>query len=82
MEDFQFDEHIFQMGWFNHQPENPSKEILPLPRLKKVKVGTNELDLELIRGPGKKPVKHPKKKKNGWLECWGDSLLGDLVVGC
>ena len=19
-EDFQFDEHIFQMGWFNHQP--------------------------------------------------------------
>ena len=20
-EDFQFDEHIFQMGWFNHQPE-------------------------------------------------------------
>ena len=21
-EDFQFDEHIFQMGWFNHQPEN------------------------------------------------------------
>ena len=18
----QFDEHIFQMGWFNHQPEN------------------------------------------------------------
>ena len=22
MEDFQFDEHIFQMGWFNHQPDN------------------------------------------------------------
>ena len=22
-EDFQFDEHIFQMGWFNHQPEMP-----------------------------------------------------------
>ena len=21
-EDFQFDEHIFQMGWFNHQPED------------------------------------------------------------
>ena len=21
-EDFQFDEHIFQMGWFNHQPDN------------------------------------------------------------
>ena len=21
-EDFQFDEHIFQMGWFNHQPVN------------------------------------------------------------
>ena len=21
-EDFQFDEHVFQMGWFNHQPEN------------------------------------------------------------
>ena len=20
-EDFRFDEHIFQMGWFNHQPE-------------------------------------------------------------
>ena len=20
--DFQFDEHIFQMGWFNHQPED------------------------------------------------------------
>ena len=20
-EDFQFDEHIFQMGWFNHQPD-------------------------------------------------------------
>ena len=20
-EDFPFDEHIFQMGWFNHQPE-------------------------------------------------------------
>ena len=20
-EDSQFDEHIFQMGWFNHQPE-------------------------------------------------------------
>ena len=19
-EDFQFDDHIFQMGWFNHQP--------------------------------------------------------------
>ena len=22
VEYFQFDEHIFQMGWFNHQPEN------------------------------------------------------------
>ncbi len=21
-EHFQFDEHIFQMGWFNHQPDN------------------------------------------------------------
>ena len=21
-EDFHFDEHIFQRGWFNHQPEN------------------------------------------------------------
>ena len=21
-EDFQFDDDIFQMGWFNHQPEN------------------------------------------------------------
>ena len=24
-EDFQFDDHIFQMGWFNHQPVNFGK---------------------------------------------------------
>ena len=23
-EDFQFDLHIFQMGWFNHQPDKGS----------------------------------------------------------
>ena len=27
-EDFQFDEHIFQMGWFNHQPE---QKLIPSP---------------------------------------------------
>ena len=26
-EDFHFDEHIFQMGWFNHQPGNVSVEV-------------------------------------------------------
>jgi len=25
--DSHFDEHIFQMGWFNHQPENLSTHI-------------------------------------------------------
>ena len=23
----QFDEHIFQMGWFNHQPENVARNL-------------------------------------------------------
>ena len=27
-EDFPFDEHIFQMGWFNHQPENEQQTFL------------------------------------------------------
>jgi len=39
-EDFQFDDHIFQMGWFNHQPEKKGshsrflKEIFGNPMLK------------------------------------------------
>ena len=27
-EDSQFDEHIFQRGWFNHQLENPMNNLL------------------------------------------------------
>ena len=26
-EDSQFDEHIFQMGWFNHQPGNQNRTL-------------------------------------------------------
>ena len=39
-EDFQFDDHIFQMGWFNHQPENEfiqDTTVDPLRRFKESK---------------------------------------------
>ena len=34
-EDSHFDDHIFQMGWFNHQPDNlfPKKTIASTPWL-------------------------------------------------
>ena len=34
-EDSHFDEHIFQMGWFNHQPEKGKQQVIrkafPIP---------------------------------------------------
>ena len=36
-EDFQFDKHIFQIGWFNHQLEDLPLVFLKLAKLCKVK---------------------------------------------
>ena len=47
-ENFQFDEHIFQMGWFNHQPEKSMD--FPLPMLLFRRVTGNDLPKSEISG--------------------------------
>ena len=51
-EDSQFDEHIFQMGWFNHQPEYTRVITNPLIR--------SPLILTSFPGPSKLKGKIPR----------------------
>ena len=49
-EDSHFDEHIFQMGWFNHQPGSLSQVVVSFFFLKKIKIIQGSLNYLPILG--------------------------------